>query len=70
MWLKNKPNSVSPGYYPGFLAYFDAIGLETPPNDAEHPTTTHEQLKVYDPALYEFVDGTMAYNGEVDWRNY
>ncbi|MBN1973335.1 MAG: hypothetical protein JW787_06830 [Sedimentisphaerales bacterium] len=54
----------------GLLAYFDAVGLGTPPNDAERPIKTREQLKEYDLALYELVDQTMAYNGKVDWRYY
>ena len=54
----------------GLLAYFNAVGLGTPPNNAEHPITTREQLKAYDPALYQLVDETMAYNGRVDWRYY
>lgn len=54
----------------GLLTYFDAVGMGTPPNNAVHPITTREQLKVYDPELYELVHDTMAYNGKVDWRYY
>lgn len=52
----------------GVLAYFDAVGLGAPSNDAEHPVNTREKLKVYDPDLFTLVDETMAYNGKVDWR--
>jgi hypothetical protein len=54
----------------GVLAYFDAIGLGTPPNDADHPINTREKLKAYDPDLFTLVDETMAYKGKVDWRYY
>jgi hypothetical protein len=50
------------------LAYFDAAGTGAPPNDAEHPITTREALKEYDPGLFTLVDETMAYEGKVDWR--
>jgi len=52
----------------GVLAYFDAVGQGTPPNDAAHPVTTREALKAYDPDLFALVEETMAYNGKVDWR--
>ena len=65
----------------GVLAYFDATGLGAPPNPrfrgdkltpaeawADHPITTREALKAYDPDLFALVDETMAYNGKVDWR--
>jgi alpha-glucosidase len=52
----------------GVLAYFDAAGTGAPPNDAEHPITTREALKEYDPDLFALVDETMAYKGKVDWR--
>jgi DUF1680 family protein len=52
----------------GVLAYFDALGQDGAPNDAAHPIATREQLKEYDPALYELVNETMAYDGHVDWR--
>ena len=52
----------------GVLAYFDAGGTGAPPNDAEHPITTREALKEYDPGLFTLVEETMAYKGKVDWR--
>ena len=52
----------------GVLAYFDAVGQQSAPNDAPHPITTREALKEYDPELYALVNETMAYDGHVDWR--
>ncbi len=52
----------------GVMAYFDAVGQGVPPNDADHPITTREALKEYDPDLFMLVDETMAYKGKVDWR--
>jgi hypothetical protein len=50
------------------LAYFDATGQGAGPNDADHPITTRESLRDYDPGLFALVDETMAYKGKVDWR--
>jgi hypothetical protein len=52
----------------GVLAYFDASGQDAAPNDADHPITTRESLKAYDPDLHALVNETMAYDGHVDWR--
>lgn len=52
----------------GVLAYFDAAGQESTPNDAPHPINTREALQQYDPSLYALVNETMAYDGHVDWR--
>ena len=52
----------------GVLAYFDAAGQGAVPNDADHPITTRESLREYDPGLFELVAETMAYEGRVDWR--
>jgi alpha-glucosidase len=52
----------------GVLAYFDAAGTGMTPTDADHPITTREALKAYDPDLFALVDETMAYKGKVDWR--
>ncbi len=52
----------------GVLAYFDAAGTGMTPTDADHPITTREALKQYDPDLFALVDETMAYKGKVDWR--
>jgi hypothetical protein len=52
----------------GILAYFDAAGTGMTPTDANHPITTREALKEYDPDLFSLVDETMAYKGKVDWR--
>ncbi len=52
----------------GVLAYFDAAGNGMTPTDADHPITTREALKHYDPDLFALVDETMAYTGKVDWR--
>ncbi len=52
----------------GVLAYFDAAGTGMTPTDADHPITTRESLKTYDPDLFALVDETMAYKGKVDWR--
>ena len=52
----------------GMLAYFDALGQDAAPHDAAHPISTREALKDYDPDLHALVNGTMAYDGHVDWR--
>ena len=52
----------------GLADQLDAVGQGVPPNDAAAPITTREELKDYDPDLFELVDETMAYNGKVDWR--
>ena len=52
----------------GVLAYFDAAAGVAPPNDADHPITTRELLKEYDPGLFSLVEETMAYKGKTDWR--
>ena len=52
----------------GVLAYFDAVGQGAAPNDADHPITTRELLRDYDPGLFALVEETMAYKGKVDWR--
>ncbi len=52
----------------GVLAYFDALGQDSAPNDAMHPINTREALKDYDPDLFSLVNETMAYDGHVDWR--
>src|SRR6185503_14726980 len=52
----------------GLLAWFDALGQDAAPNDAEHPVNTREALKEYDADLYALVNETMAYAGHVDWR--
>jgi len=54
----------------GVLAYFDATGTGMPPADGDHPITTREALREYDPNLFALVDETMAYKGKVDWRYY
>ena len=52
----------------GVLAYFDAVGQGAAPNDANHPITTRESLRDYDPGLFALAEETMAYRGKVDWR--
>ena len=52
----------------GVLAYFDAAGTGMTPTDADHPITTREALRQYDPDLFTLVDETMAYKGKVYWR--
>ncbi|MBI4604661.1 MAG: hypothetical protein HY721_22085 [Planctomycetes bacterium] len=52
----------------GVLAYFDARGQDAAPPDAEHPISTREALRAYDPDLHALVHATMAYGGKVDWR--
>jgi hypothetical protein len=52
----------------GVEAYFDAAGDSPPPDLADHPVSTREALKAYDPELYALVAETMAYRGHVDWR--
>jgi len=52
----------------GVLAYFDAAGQAAVPGDAEHPISTREALRAYDPGLYALVHETMAYRGRPDWR--
>lgn len=61
---------ISPADYwaRGVLAYFDAAGQVHPPEGAAHPISTREQLREYDPALFELVRNTMAYDDHVDWR--
>jgi alpha-glucosidase len=50
------------------LAYFDAAGQVHPPEDTPHPISSREDLRRYDPELFDFVAETMAYQGHVDWR--
>jgi hypothetical protein len=52
----------------GVLAYFDAAGQEPTPTDSPHAIGTRESLAEYDPALYDLVRATMAYDHRVDWR--
>jgi hypothetical protein len=52
----------------GVLAYFDAGGASSAPNDADRPITTRESLKAYDANLFALIDDTMAYRGHPDWR--
>jgi alpha-glucosidase len=52
----------------GVEAYFDAAGTGNAPKGAEHPVTTREALKRYDPDLFALVEETMAYRERVDWR--
>jgi hypothetical protein len=52
----------------GVLAYFDALGQDAAPHDADHPVNTREALARYDPDLHALVHETMAYGGKVDWR--
>jgi len=52
----------------GLLAYFDAAGQDAAPPDAEHPISTREALRDYDPDLFALVHEIMAYGGKVDWR--
>ena len=52
----------------GVLAYFDAAGPGAPPADADHPVTTREALRQYDPELFSLVHETMGYKGKADWR--
>jgi DUF1680 family protein len=61
-------NGVVDYWAAGVMAYFDALGQDAAPNDAPFPIATRAQLKEYDPALYELVRETMAYEGHVDWR--
>jgi alpha-glucosidase len=53
----------------GVLAYFDAAGQGAAPGDAPEPIVTRELLKAYDPALFDLVRDTMAYDGHVPWRH-
>ncbi len=68
LWKGTAVHDRADYFTEGVLAYFDAIGQEMPPNDAPHGITTREALKQYDPALFELVNKTMAYDGHVDWR--
>lgn len=52
----------------GVEAYFDAVGAGDPPVGASRPITTREQLRFYDPDLFDLVDQTFAYSERVDWR--
>jgi hypothetical protein len=52
----------------GVVAYFDAAGQDSAPNDAAHPIANRDLLKAYDPGLFDLVHETMAYGGKVDWR--
>ena len=52
----------------GVLAYFDATGQEHAPNAFRTTVNTREKLKEYDPGLFSFVNETMAYGTNVDWR--
>jgi len=61
-------NSPQAYWTEGVLAYFDALGTDFAPNDADHPIATRGLLERYDPELYALVRETMAYAGHVDWR--
>lgn len=50
------------------MAYFNAASGDSVPAGADHPISTREDLRAYDPALFALVDETMAYAGHVDWR--
>lgn len=52
----------------GVEAYFDAGGAGTTPNQADHPVVKRNLLKEYDPDLFQLVEETMAYKGQMDWR--
>ncbi len=52
----------------GLEAYFDAGGTGITPNNADHPIVSRALLKSYDPNLFQLVEETMAYKGQVDWR--
>ena len=52
----------------GVLAWFDAAGQDAAPLDAPFPIRSREQLRDYDPSLYELVREVMAYEGRDDWR--
>ena len=67
---KGSPGAQSRADYwtQGVLAYFDATGRGATPLDTDHPITTREMLKSYDPDLFALVDETLAYRGRVDWR--
>ena len=52
----------------GVLAYFDAAAPDGAPIGQPHPITTREDLRNYDPRLFELVNQTMAYDGKIDWR--
>jgi hypothetical protein len=50
------------------LAYCDAAGQDTPPNDSPHTINNLEALRQYDPELFALISQVMAYDGHVDWR--
>jgi hypothetical protein len=52
----------------GVEAYFDPAGPGPVPEGADHPVSTREALKGYDPELFRLVEETMAYKGHPDWR--
>lgn len=52
----------------GVEAYFDAGGMGTTPNQADHPVVKRNLLKEYDAGLFQLVEETMAYKGQADWR--
>ena len=52
----------------GVLAYFDAAGPHSAPQDSPTPVNTRERLAAYDPGLFALVHETMAYQNRVDWR--
>ena len=49
----------------GVLAYFDAAGAA---KIAGQFPGKREDLKAYDPELFQLVNDTMAYEGQADWR--
>jgi hypothetical protein len=51
----------------GVEAYFDG-GAVSVPDRADHPIATRAALRQYDPDLFQLVEETMAYKGQVDWR--
>jgi hypothetical protein len=52
----------------GVMAYFDALGQTPAPLDHSNSIRTREELKQYDPELYELVNTTFQYDQRVDWR--
>lgn len=68
-WLGTPAHhSLSEYFARGVLAYFDAAGQTQAPADSPFPIVTRELLREYDPALFELVAETFAYESHVDWR--
>jgi hypothetical protein len=67
---KDTAAAVSPEEYwaRGVIAYFEAVSIPDALNGMIRKVSSRDNLKKRDPALYDLVNETMAYEGHVDWH--